>query len=310
MKKVLYFMFAALAGLFASCTNEEKEPDAEKFNRYVPEVLGRMSAFNDSLLNVRNSERTRVNAGRILDRMVIVSSDVLGAYELGRIGFHVGKFFGGQTALAGATIGGLIGGVSASYAACRSLRWTGSSGIKLEPKIAVAAYLPLLQDSMDVKQAYPKRITLKLPADKASLQDMGARHNLVLANMMNGNLSTSSLEAYLTKDELYVINSDEYKKAYDLTTARIEQACLNQCVIESSGDDVADLLMNLFYQVLEAYPENSDDVEFILNKYIEAVSASEEIPDTDKDIIFSALSVAASSYEFWENGQHVGNLAE
>lgn len=303
-------MLAAFVGLFASCTNEEKELGAERFNRHIPEVLGRMSAFNDSLLNGRNSERTRVNAGRILNRMVIVSSDISGAYELGKIGFHIGKFFGGQTAFAGATIGGLIGGVYASYAAYRSLHGTRSSDINLEPNIAVAAYLPLLQDSMDVRHAYPKRITLNLPADKACLQDMGAKHNLVLTNMMNGNLSTLSLEAYLTKDELYVINSDEYKKAYDLTTARIEQACLNQCVIESSGDDVADLLMNLFYQVFEAYPENSDDVEFILNKYIEAVSASEEIPDTDKDIIFSALSVAASSYEFWENGQYVGDLAE
>ena len=41
-------------------------------------------------------------------------------------------------------------------------------------------------------------------------------------------------------------------------------------------------------------------MEFITNKYIELIEESDEISPEEKEIIYSALSVAASSYEYWE----------
>lgn len=42
-------------------------------------------------------------------------------------------------------------------------------------KIAVAAYLPLLQDGMDVRHAYPKRITLNLPHGQSLFAGYGRK---------------------------------------------------------------------------------------------------------------------------------------
>lgn len=58
--------------------------------------------------------------------------------------------------------------------------------------------------------------------------------------------------------------------------------------------------MRLYLDVFQTYPDKADDVEFITNKYIEHISASDELSAEEKEIIYSALSVAASSYEYWE----------
>lgn len=70
---------------------------------------------------------------------------------------------------------------------------------------------------------------------------------------------------------------------------------------KSDRKDVASLLMNLFATILDTYPENVNDTEFIINKYIDAVQKTTEISVEEKENIYKALSVAASSYEFWNN---------
>ena len=70
-----------------------------------------------------------------------------------------------------------------------------------------------------------------------------------------------------------------------------------------TNEDVPDVVMRLYLEVFQNYPDKADDVEFITNKYIELISASNELTAEEKEIIYSALSVAASSYEYWENSQ-------
>lgn len=70
---------------------------------------------------------------------------------------------------------------------------------------------------------------------------------------------------------------------------------------KSGNEDVPDVVMRLYLEVFQNYPDKADDVEFITNKYIELISASNELTAEEKEIIYSALSVAASSYEYREN---------
>lgn len=61
--------------------------------------------------------------------------------------------------------------------------------------------------------------------------------------------------------------------------------------------------MNLFASILETYSVRAEDIEFIINKYLDAVQKTSELSNEEKDSIYRSLSVAASSFEFW-NGKH------
>lgn len=58
---------------------------------------------------------------------------------------------------------------------------------------------------------------------------------------------------------------------------------------------------NGVFMEFHRYPEKANDVEFISNKYVELISASLELTEEDKDLLYSAISVAVSSFEYWEN---------
>jgi len=61
--------------------------------------------------------------------------------------------------------------------------------------------------------------------------------------------------------------------------------------------------MNLFTNILETYSDKAEDVEFVINKYIEAVQNTNELSTEEKDNIYRSLSVAASSFELWNTKQ-------
>ena len=98
----------------------------------------------------------------------------------------------------------------------------------------------------------------------------------------------------LTPEEESIITSKEFEDAY---YAGLEAENNNS----DTNEDVPDVVMRLYLEVFQNYPDKADDVEFITNKYIEFISASNELTAEEKEIIYSALSVAASSYEYWEN---------
>ena len=79
----------------------------------------------------------------------------------------------------------------------------------------------------------------------------------------------------------------------------ISNDILNGNITTSKGNDISTRLMNMFYDILVEYPEKLSDVEFIINKYIDAVKSSSELSEDEKDLIYTGLSVAASSSEFW-----------
>ena len=103
----------------------------------------------------------------------------------------------------------------------------------------------------------------------------------------------------MTDEEYNFITSDFYKEKYDSTMTYIYNSVNEGNNISISGDNLTSRLMNLFFHIIEVYPVNANDMEFILNKYIEVIEESNEFSDNDKELIYSSLSIAASSYEFW-----------
>ena len=70
--------------------------------------------------------------------------------------------------------------------------------------------------------------------------------------------------------------------------------------MEDDGS-TGNIVMKLYLDIINKYPEKVDDVEFVSNKYIELITNSSELTDEEKDCLYSAISVAVSSFEFWQS---------
>lgn len=200
--------------------------------------------------------------------------------------------FGPEGAATGAVIGGLIGGAGYSY-----IEYTKSQTRAIDtiasPLQVTQAYVSVIESRPQYNDHTPSKITLKYPTVDTNIQLMGAKHNLVLQKLVDNDLSLTPINKCITPEEEAIITSKEFEDSY---YSGLEEENTD----EETDKDVPDVVMRLYLDVFQTYPDKADDVEFITNKYIEHISASDELSAEEKEIIYSALSVAASSYEYWE----------
>lgn len=295
--KFITASFVTLVIFLASCSKDQMESNAEATitNEYSTSILlTKMANLNDSLIKTRPTTRG------VFERGCIIAGDISGAVGLARAGLWAGGLLGPQTAIGVGFIGGLIGAVSGSYVAyCATYhtRGIGDTNATLKPMDVIAAYASTLDDKVDIEQHKPKIIDVDYPIQDEDISLMGARHNVILQNLLENKFNYRAVENYFTEQELEFLNSKVYTQAYDSIMSQIEVSG----GLSVTGDDLASKLVNLFNQLVAQYPQAEDDMEYIINKYIEAVKASSEVSDEDKKIIYQALSVAASSYEYWNN---------
>ena len=233
--------------------------------------------------------------------MCVVSSDIIGGYSGGCAGAKVGAIIGHPHV--GAAIGAVVVGGYSSYKAHRILsdayatRGVEKNNISLKPMEVAAAYVPALENEAVIKDNYPTQIKLD-NLDKKDIE-IGAKHNAILKNLETNNFNKEKILQYLSKEELQILSSKELEDEMENTVEKAIESSLKGEYIKTDGNDTPAKVMNLFFEIFEKYPDNVDDVQFIINKYIEAVKNTEEISEADKEIIYQALSIGASSYEYW-----------
>ena len=55
----------------------------------------------------------------------------------------------------------------------------------------------------------------------------------------------------------------------------------------------------MFMTLYTQYPSKLDDIDFIVDYYANQIAVSKALNDSEKDAMFSALSVAAYSPRYW-----------
>lgn len=299
MKKFSTITLGMVMLLTVSCSNDMIEvTDTATMNNGSNDIVAQMSHFNDSLSMTKPETR---GAGRILYWMCVVSSDIIGGYSGGCAGAKVGAIIGHPHV--GAAIGAVVVGGYSSYKAHRILsdayatRGVEKNNISLKPMEVAAAYVPALENEAVIKDNYPTQIKLD-NLDKKDIE-IGAKHNAILKNLETNNFNKEKILQYLSKEELQILSSKELEDEMENTVEKTIESSLKGEYIKTDGNDTPAKVMNLFFEIFEKYPDNVDDVQFIINKYIEAVKNTEEISEADKEIIYQALSIGASSYEYW-----------
>lgn len=281
-----------------SCYREDSfdamQTSTTKNETRLSTLVDNLQALNDSLLYIQNPD-TKGIWKRILRFCAIAGADAAGAYEVGKIGAAVGSLAGPEGAIIGAGIGGLIGGAGASYAVYCS---TKANTEILHPQVVASAYIALRESNIDLSKHCLNQIKIKLPESKRTLQEIGAKHNIVLNKLLNQEFSSYSETDVLTPMEVKIIKSKEFETGY--------YSILESYVVNGHGTYVGDdgsignKVMKLYLEILNRYPNKVNDIEFISNKYIELISKSSELSEEEKDLLYSALCVSVYSFEYWE----------
>lgn len=308
--KNLTIIFLSLVFTLFSCSNNEDYSTDQQTGRTETaslnyDIATRLGAFNDSLYiaKEKSSEKqpsniSGKNALKGASYLWVAAHDVYGAYKGYKLGSGIGSLFGPETSIAGGVICGLVKGSYSSYKAYKNtkfMRSALSADSLITPDLIVRAYGYGLDNGFNPHSNFPRTINLVWPKG-VTPPCMGANHNMVLYNLQNSNFSTLPANTYLTEDEQKVIYSEDFQTDFNAMATSEDM----DIEIDDNSNEVDDIVMSLFLQVYQDYPEKAEDVEFITNKYIELINASSEISDEDKENIYSALSVAASSYEYWE----------
>ena len=67
------------------------------------------------------------------------------------------------------------------------------------------------------------------------------------------------------------------------------------------NDSNVDKILELFEEVLKQYPEESKDVAFVIDKYIEIIDQSDELTKDEKMVLKPAFAAVLYSTKFWDD---------
>lgn len=324
MKKLIYVLLicAALTGLSSCNSNEDDVFQQFETNS---ELLNELNSFNQSL-NVRSETKGSAlwisqGKGRLTKKqlMIIVSADVGGAIGGGKGGLEIGGIVGGclgspiTGAAVGATVGALGGAAWASWLAAPELpdqdQEIQERGIdpffdRNSPvyHTIVNRYDPEYIESQycELEDLYGELVVEDDVLENVELAEedleIGLLHNFVLA-MLSGDIemeydvepqTKSSMEEEPSIDEL-VMDSPEMEELFsDISCGNI----LNDDSLPSS-------IFSLYTNLLEQYPEDCDDIVFMINSYHNIISSSNELTSDEKHMIDIGLAVSLYSYNYW-----------
>lgn len=293
------FVLIAILFVLSSCykdTFPEQMHDSAK----KPEILSKLEIFNDSLLT--SKAENHVTRGRVYNfaRFITVAlSDFRGAKDGGSLGAKVGTFLGGpHGTTVGAAIGGLVGGAAYSYVAYNKTKpaHLKTATLSFTPQMVLQAYGCTFDKGLKTDEFLPNKIRIAWPQQVGDPL-LGAKHNMVLRCMLDNEYSAFPIEHYLTSEEFAIINSPDYVSWLDDAIERLQ---MNEVEEERDKASIADAVMSLYEKFCREYVESDYDIEYVTNKYVEMVDACDDISEEDKMMIYSAFSVAVSSFEFWE----------
>lgn len=302
--------------LLTSCSDEQSVFENQN---HESALVNELVALNDSLilnhfatrsgteLNINDLVPTQ-NSDFLSSRWISITlSDICcgltGAEAGGELGAAIGTALGNPItgAAFGAFIGGAIVGGVASWSQWDQTR--ASVGTKIDNQFptlcatALSADLSINEKAIIYKSEETKEKILidNNLVKETSLNDLsikvGKLHNVVLAYLKD-DIDFDFSKAESNSDEIInaIITSDNFN-------ILIEKYASNPTI--SLENCLTSKVINLFLYVYSNYSSDCHDVAFLINKYNEVISNSNELTSTEKDNIRIALATALCSYSYW-----------
>lgn len=294
MKKVILLLSWMLCLALTSCSSEESAPTPQESTVDETSVLlCELQAYNDSMLATKD-HTSRGFWNSFFKAVSIAGADACGAYEGSKVGGAIGSLAGPQGAAIGAVLGGAICGAGASYTAYCTTR---SLAVILAPERVASAYVDVCDSNVCWADYYPEAISLQLPSEHTDLLDVGAKHNLILGKLLTtASTGLKPLES-LSTIEVDILASQDFSDGYYATMLQYNSTD-NTSFLINDGTKAYKVMLK-YIDMLNKFPEGFSDFEKISNQYLQLVSNTTELTETEKSYIYGAICVAVSSVEYW-----------
>lgn len=293
MNKLLVIL-SALCLIFISCTNEEPKEEAkyrEHTNLYQfsdDETICQLYDLNDSLINSRPHSRGFWSFFKIA--CTIAFADIKGAYY----GYKYGLPFGAKEAWISAAVTGVGASASAGKQAF-------SRAISYYPQEHIlAAYVRTISDPNleQKKDSISQFVKIKIPTDYVSVENLCTVHNLTLKSIQTSNIISSiDINDGLTQEALDFVQSPAFKLKYNLYMGDPDSYSLDFAL--SDTESKHEYVIQLFLDLYNNYPEDIEDVNYIIDQYIDIIENDEFFSLDEKEAIYIAIAMAGYSTEYW-----------
>lgn len=289
--------------LFCSCNGDEPintynyQQEDKLTTPYITEdsLLIDLQNLNDSLINsMPKIDGRGLREFREWSNIIAVAlADIKGA-----------TYGAEQGAKIGGIIGAIIGAIIMS-AACSSLAM-------IDIELSRATIVPFSQNQIELayvsaisapdieqnKLLECSEIKLNIPTEYNHINDIGLYHNLTLKALEDADLKNIQLEDGLRQEEIDVLHSDEFINRFKYVTENPNIYKLDYMLENSTKEE---RIVQLFIQVYNEYTTNTEDVAYVINKYIDIIEQDNQITTTEKEVVYSALSTAVYSSNYWQN---------
>lgn len=309
-KNVLNFVLLLISivslNMVTSCSNEigqQAEPGNNAKNS--SELIKNLEVINSNLL--KNQTKTR--AFSRAQKISIALADIKGAFNGGkygaRIGSKIGLGFGNPITggVFGAFLGGAIVGGCKSWLAAELCSRAVSKNVEYKDLALVCEKtlsedLSINDNSIKLTPKAKEKITIdsdllsNVELNKNQL-NVGKMHNIMLTVLdKSASLNINSTETGDSTITAKILKSEDFENMYNDLTQKSNT--------ETKEGTLDEEVLKLFYEVFEKYPDNNQDVVFIINKYAEAIDSSDELSEEEKNNIKTGLATALYSFNYWD----------
>lgn len=257
-------------------------------------LIVNLKSLNDSLISQTHHEsRGLFSFLKVLNELCVIAADVKGAVD-------GAKWGGSMLGVPGAVLGSVV--VGATYSAMAGLCLDSRACVenKISQKQIELAYVnaKLNDELIQNEQTENSSIMINIPSGYQSSLDAGVYHNITLKIIDEDLPLEYGLEDGLTSDELSMLHSDDFTDKYNYSLNNPQVFSIDYMCENPTKED---RIIQLFLQAYQEYPAELEDVGYLINRYIELIEKDSQITDLQKGVVYSALSTAAYSTNYWYN---------
>ena len=329
-----FMLLAASVMSIGSCTQvyEQQNGMVQDSEEIVEDealvLLSTLQNFNETVLQAAVTTREGEDGfwhtvWKVTKRVVkVASGDLLGAAEGGAAGAGVGYLIGGAAgAGVGLVAGGITCGVSGSIEAyekdveqnqdkseCAPMEFNWET-IYSNPKYVYDTMVDITEDEIQQEIARAN-VDVSFFEEHPEYVRIGAMHNICLQKLsepvgdkvtpaiIGGSIESRIMQHpdYIRQYQAALDNISYYLGEFDKVFGEYG---INPTYNPMYASSTAKEILKLFSDLYTKYPSKIEDVDFIIDYYAEHIFASSALSETDKDALFSSLSVAAYSPRYW-----------
>ncbi len=305
MRKIIILIIACITiGCIASCTNEKDMPKVENIetlesNFANDPLIINLIAFNDSIIS--NSQLNYLESRSFWSKFKGIIKKVFTVVAADVIGFATGAGAASTICpVASPIIGGIVSvGCSVNAYKISDLP-SNANGPKFHfgQRDVELAYVNARMDEELVRKEIRRcpQLKINIPKKYEECYRAGIYHNVSIRLMLEKAPLRYTIYDYFNEEVINALSTPEFGEMFEETMTYASHFSL-QYYAENSSKVLR--VIELFLDALEEYPEDFDDVNYLINSYIEIIEKDQSITESDKEAVYSSLSTAAFSLSYW-----------